>query len=657
MIPDETVERVREAADLVEIVGLHVKLRRMGGDWRGPCPFHQGKNPNFAVSSRRNSYYCFKCGAKGDVFSFVREHLGLDFVEAVKYVGAQAGVEVREVTARRPQERDPREPLWEALAAAAEYFQRLLWDDAAAAPARRYLEERALSREVADAFGLGFAPRDPAALQAHLHALGHDDERLLAAGLLVRREDEPDARPRFRGRLTFPILDGSGRHVGFGARIIGEGEPKYLNSPQSAVFDKGGLLYGLQWARHAIRKADRALVVEGYMDAIRLANAGLDEVVAPLGTALTEAQAALLVRYTKNVFLLYDSDEAGQKATFRSGLELLRHGVSVRVVTLPEGEDPDSFVARHGAERMEGQLSQAMDVFDRQVQMLERRGWFADLHRKRRAVDKLLPTIRAASDPVTRDLYLTRLSEAAHVDRQVLQHEAEAPEPRRGPPSRGAAERAGERASAPMADHGPPPDDQRPPDLDIHQRFPSRPGQRPRGKGKWKERRGDEWLAELRPPRPGDVTGLAAERALVLVMLHKADLAEAIVEAIAQASWEPPEPFRNAVNAELFAALSSHGATADLERLSEELSSAATAELDRLLAAKGELVDPQALVRDSLAQLRGRSLSDEVAELEQAREHATGDQRAALDVELLRLKREVRALGGRGYNWYGRLGS
>jgi len=222
---------------------------------------------------------------------------------------------------------------------------------------------------------------------------------------------------------------------------------------------------------------------------------------------------------------------------------------------------------------------------------------------------------------------------------------------------RGAADRGGERASAPMADHGPPPDDHRPPDLDIHQRFSSRPGQRPRGKGKWKERRGDEWRAELRPPRPGDVTGLAAERALVLVMLHKSDLAEAIIEAIAQASWEPPEPFRNPVNAELFAALSSHGATADLERLSEELSSAATAELDRLLAATGELVDPQALVRDSLAQLRGRSLSDEVADLEQAREHATGDQRAALDVELLRLKREVRALGGRGYNWYGRLGS
>jgi DNA primase len=418
MIPDDVVERVREEADIVSVIGEFVKLKRVGNSFRGPCPFHHGKNDNFSVTMR-GGYKCFVCGESGDVFTFVQKHLGLDFAEAVKWVGAKAGVEVREVS-RHTEERDPREPLWEVNATAAEFFRTQLWEAPAGKIGREYLTSRGISREDADRFGIGYAPRDAGAMRGALAALGFDDERQLAAGLLIVREDRPEPRPRFRDRLIFPIYDVSGHNVGFGGRILGDGEPKYLNSADSEIFSKRKLLYGLNWAKQAIRKAERLVIVEGYFDVIRLILAGINEVVAPMGTALTEQQAALIRKYTKHVFLLYDSDQAGLKATFRSGDELLANGVTARVITLPEGEDPDTFVAKFGLEGFERAADASVDVFDRKIQILERGGWFADLRRKREALDKLLPTIRVTSDQVLRDLYVARTSEVAGVSREVL---------------------------------------------------------------------------------------------------------------------------------------------------------------------------------------------------------------------------------------------
>src|ERR1700674_2828680 len=221
----------------------------------------------------------------------------------------------------------------------------------------------------------------------------------------------------------FPILDSAGRNVGFGGRLLGPGEPKYLNSPESTVFSKGKTLYGLNWAKNDIRREDQVLVVEAYFDVVRLMAAGATTVVAAMGTALTDAQAAALRKLTKNVFLLYDSDKAGLQATFRSGDELLRQGVSVRVVTLPEGEDPDTFVKAHGAAALAARLRDAIDVFERKIQLLERAGMFSELHKKRRALDRLLPTVRATSDEIMRDLYLSRASEVSGVAREVLERE------------------------------------------------------------------------------------------------------------------------------------------------------------------------------------------------------------------------------------------
>src|SRR5919201_1135628 len=428
MIPDDVVAQVREHADIVSIVGELVKLKRVGNSFRGPCPFHQGKDPNFAVSPR-GGYVCFVCHEKGDVFSFVQKRLGLDFVDAVKYVGGKSGIDVKEV-ARERVGPDPRERFWEMNAAAAEFFTHTLWTSELGAPARQYLAKRNMERAVAERFGLGFAPRDATLLRAHLQALGYDDAVQIESGLLVVKPEIGEPRPRFRNRLIFPIYDAQGRAIAFGGRVIGQGEPKYLNSAESPTFQKGATLYGVNWAKQAIRRDERVLLVEGYFDCVRLLSVGIESTVAPLGTALTDAQAEVIRKYTTTAFLLYDSDKAGLRATFRNGDLLLRQGIKVHVVTLPEGEDPDTFVSRHGREKLEAQLGAAIDVLERKLQILQRGGWFNDLRRKRVALDRLLPTIRSASDPITRGLYLSRAAEVAHVSQEVLERELRQPSQR-----------------------------------------------------------------------------------------------------------------------------------------------------------------------------------------------------------------------------------
>jgi DNA primase len=601
MIPDETVERVRAAADAVGIIGEFVPLKRSGASWRGPCPFHQGKNANFSVTPATGTYHCFVCHESGDVFTFVRKRLGLDWPAAVKFIGEKVGIEVIDAP-RRAQAPDPNAPNHEALTAAGEWFQRQLLDEAIGREARAYCTQRGLDESAWERFGLGFAPRDAQALRRHLHALGIDDARQLEAGLLVLREGETEPRVRFRGRVMFPIADELGRAVGFGGRAMGDEPPKYLNSPESPVFQKRRTLYGLHTAKQAMRRAGRAIVVEGYLDVIRLALAGIEEVVAPLGTALTEEQAQLLLRYAGEIYLLYDSDEAGQKATFRSGLELLRQKGSVRVVSLPEGEDPDSFVRTHGAQAMEGQIAQAIDLFDRQVQMVERRGMFADITLRRRALDRLLPTIRAAADSLTRDLYLTRLSGATGLDKATLGSEADAlaeAERRRAQPLR----RAGE---APPPFDGPPPEA---PDgaAEDGVPLPPPPGEQRqpwKGRGKWKQ--GPEWKTSAIPPRAGQNEPI--ERALVRAMVFDRGVAERVAERHA------PDSFRDARYRELFDLLLSAPLDDDLERIAERCSPPALATL-RELTNESPLEAELADITLYLRKLAVRSLDERLEEV------------------------------------------
>ncbi len=419
MIPEEVIEQVRDSVDLVGLIGESVALKRTGSDYRGPCPFHGGTNRNFAVIPKKGRYYCFVCHESGDVFSWFMKRHGMSYPDAVRETARRTGITIPERAERAGP--DPHEPLYGAAAAAHDWFTRQLLELPEAKVAREYLEHRGIPLETAGMLGLGFAPPGKPFLTA-MAQLGIEPGILLRAGLSAQREDG-EVIARFRGRLLFPIHDLRGRVVGFGGRLLGPGEPKYLNSPETEIFHKGRQLYNLHQAKGPIRKEESVILVEGYFDVLRLVLAGVEHVVAPLGTALTPDQAALLRRFTPAATLLYDSDQAGLRATFRSGDELLRQSVRVRVATLPPGEDPDTLVQKGGVPALDAVLRDAVDLFERKIQLLERHGWFEGVEHRRDAVDRLLPTIRAAADPITRELYLSLAAGRAGVSKEVLELE------------------------------------------------------------------------------------------------------------------------------------------------------------------------------------------------------------------------------------------
>ncbi|NUS98273.1 MAG: DNA primase [Gemmatimonadaceae bacterium] len=648
MIPDETIERIRESADIVQVIGEYVELRRTGADYRGPCPFHQGTNRNFSVSPKKKIYYCFVCHEGGDVFTFLQKRLGVDWPASVKMVAEKSGIEVREVERDRREGPDPRARFWEMNAAAAEYFTRYLWEELGAGAARDYLAQRGISEEVANRFALGFAPREIGLMRAALNSLGYDDEALLEGGLMVKREENTEPRPRFRGRLMFPILDAMGRHVGFGGRVIGEGEPKYLNSPETPVFSKGKLLYGLNVSKLAARREERMLVVEGYFDVVRLMAAGVDEVVAPLGTALTEEQARLVTRYAKKVYLLYDADAPGQKAAFRSGDELLRQGAAVHVVTLPEGEDPDSYVAKHGAEGLRARLGEAVDLFERKVQILERAGWFGDLAGKRRALDRLLPTIRATADPLMRDIYIARASEASGVSRELLAEEAKRVTTPRA--SQIAADRPRPRRDdfaapdgAPELE-GPPPgrNDGPPPEQEF---VPQRPFLKRRGDRRGNDRRGG-WADERPAIRGwGKVTSKTAlvERELLRALFHQRPQLEVVAEKLGTDGFRVPAYRR------IFATLLEAGEDAPLDAIAGKLAPEDVATMQEQLLVEPEAVgDAASVIVHSINKLRAFEIEEELAALEERRRAASGEAQDALQRRIQQLGAEMRELGLKG---------
>jgi DNA primase len=433
MIPDRVVEEVRERADIVEVVGEHVSLKRAGKEFKALCPFHNEKTPSFYVVPAKGFYKCFGCGESGDVFSFLMEYLGLSFNEAVEKLAARYGVEIPKQKEYR-EEDDRLKPYREAVAFAADYYEQQLRGPAGAR-AREYLERRGIEAEAADRFRVGCAPADWRALREAAHQHGIEDDVLATAGLIKTSEKSPEPYDRLRDRLIFPITDIRGSVIAFGGRVLGGDAkgPKYLNSPETPLYQKGRELYGLYWSKGAIRREETALVVEGYMDYVSLAARGIDNVVAALGTAMTPEQARLLTRYAGQVLLLYDSDSAGLRATFRSGDEILRAGGHPMVVTLPPGEDPDSVARLGGREALQPYLDDAVDLVERKFQILEERGYFEDVEGIRKALDGLLPTLRAARDATLRDIYVDRVSKRTGVRRETLEHEirAAAPSPRR----------------------------------------------------------------------------------------------------------------------------------------------------------------------------------------------------------------------------------
>ncbi len=364
-IPDHVIQDIRERTNLIEVVSERTALRKRGRNWVGLCPFHAENTPSFTVNEERGFFHCFGCGASGNAFAWVMRTGQLNFPEAVRLLAARVGVQVPTV---HGEQRDRRadDLLYQANEAAAACYQKALWHADVGAPARAYLAQRGVDDTVARRFGLGFAPQGGDVLVRWLRAQRVAVEAALTVGVLGSRNDG-GIFERFRGRLVFPIRDSAGRIAGFGGRVLPGAPadlPKYLNSPESAIFKKRQLLYGLPEARDAIGKCDRAVLVEGYLDVIAAHQQGLELVVAPLGTAVTADQLRNLRRHAGDVVACFDGDPAGVRAATRSFAAFVEAGLWARVVVLPAGEDPDSFIRRHGCVVFEQLIERAPPLLD-----------------------------------------------------------------------------------------------------------------------------------------------------------------------------------------------------------------------------------------------------------------------------------------------------
>ena len=377
----QILDEIRSRVDIVEIVGQFVNLKRAGEHWKGLCPFHSEKTPSFTVNPKRGIFHCFGCGVGGDAFGFLMRQDRLAFPEAVRALAQRSGVELP--TQRTPEAEGKLEGLRRVMALAAQFYTEALWGSDGA-KARSYVEGRGVDLEVARRFGLGYAPEGWNALLSHMARQGVTDSELVAAGLALPRQNAPGFYDRFRGRLLFPIRDLQGRVVAFGGRAMAGEEPKYLNSPETALYVKGQMLYALDVARDSMRQKNRAVVVEGYLDCMMAHQHGFTETVAALGTAFTPAQLGLLRRYANEVVSVFDADAAGQKATSRleemltDVMDLRNLGWSVsrtgsfekadyfpiKVAVLPEGHDPDSLLRAEGAPALQARLDAARSILD-----------------------------------------------------------------------------------------------------------------------------------------------------------------------------------------------------------------------------------------------------------------------------------------------------
>ncbi len=452
-------EEIKSRLDIVDIISESVSLRKSGRNFAGFCPFHpNSRTPAFYVFPETQTWRCFgACAEGGDLFSFVMKKQGWDFREALEQMARRAGVTLEDNRPVNKAKQDAEQKSTDLLAAAADYYYMLLMHAPEAEEARRYVEERQLSAETLETFRLGFALNSWDSCRTHFNEQGYSDQDLLEAGLLTENEERGTRYDRFRNRLMIPIRDVNGRVVGFGARTLEkDGIPKYLNSPQTELFDKSSLLYGLDMAKRAIREARQVVIVEGYMDVMQGWQQGYHNMVAQMGTALTERQLQLLKRYTKRFVLALDADAAGAKATLR-GLQVARetldHDVEVRfdarglvryearlqadihVVTLPEGNDPDK-ILRTNPDLWPKLLAQAQPVVAYVIGVLTQDLDMGDAKGKTAVAQQVIPLIKDIQDPVERDHYWQQLARTLRIDERALR-QVQLPQSSRPPRQRG----------------------------------------------------------------------------------------------------------------------------------------------------------------------------------------------------------------------------
>lgn len=417
----EVVDRVKAAVDIVDVATGYFPLIRRGDRYTALCPFHREKTPSFSILASRQIFHCFGCGKSGDVLTLVMEMDRLTFPEALRELAGRAGIAIESGRLDRDEQRRLRG--YGLMQAAAEFYTGCLRTPAAQ-HARAYVERRGLTPATIDRFGIGYAPEGWQALSDAMRARGYHEDELLACGL-SRQNPGKRAFDLLRDRLVIPIRDARGRVIGFGGRILGDGEPKYLNSPESELFSKRTVLYAFDVARSAAAAQGEFVVVEGYMDAIAAHQHGIHHVVGTLGTSLTREHAHQMLRYAKRAVLLFDGDEGGRRAADRGAPIVLQEGLDVSVATLPAGMDPDDFLREHGAEAFRGQLrAAAEDLISFLIRRARERNPGTDIAEVARATREVLAQIGELRDPIRHDLFLTRISQAFGVDERLVRREA-----------------------------------------------------------------------------------------------------------------------------------------------------------------------------------------------------------------------------------------
>ena len=415
---EDLVEEVRLKNDIVDVISGYVRLRRQGSRYFGLCPFHSEKSPSFSVSADRQMYYCFGCHAGGNVFTFLMEYENYTFPEAMKHLADRCGMALPEMEYSKEARRqaDQKSRLLEIHKKAARFFYYQLKQESGR-DAYAYLRSRALSEDTIRRFGLGYSSKYNGQLYSYLKKEGYPDELLKDSGLITM-DEKRGAYDKFWNRVMFPIMDGNNRVIGFGGRVMGDGKPKYLNSPETKIFDKSRNLYGLNFARSA-RKSNM-IICEGYMDVIALHQAGFNQAVASLGTALTAQQSLLLKRYTQEVLLTYDSDEAGTKAALRAIPILKEAGLSVRVLNLKPYKDPDELIKALGTEAFQERIEKAQSSFLFEIEVLERNFNLKDPAGKTAFFDQMARKLLGFSDELERNNYIETLSEQYHISYETL---------------------------------------------------------------------------------------------------------------------------------------------------------------------------------------------------------------------------------------------
>ncbi len=425
-IPESKIDEIRESVDIVDIISEFVQLRKRGKNYVGLCPFHSEKTPSFTVSNEKQIFHCFGCHLGGNIFKFLTEYHKISFVEAVQELAQQQGITIEIDAEAYSEQQSEQEILYDINTEAARYFLNNLLNDDEGEIARKYLQERNIKTQTLRAFGLGYALRGWENFINYAKGRNLNLDKCLQLGLIGKTSDGK-FYDKFPGRLIFPIFSPNGRVVAFAGRILDPKDTaaKYINSPESLIYIKGRILYGLSFSKEEIRRLNKAIIVEGYMDLISLYQHGIKNVVAASGTALTDDQVQLLSRYTKNVVLLFDADTAGIKASMRSIEILLKRDIDVKIVSLPKDEDPDSYVHKYGKDEFEDLVKKAENFIEYETKQYQSQGKFDDAATAAEAIRELVKPIAIMSDELKRNLLIKNIAKKFNLREKLLESELE----------------------------------------------------------------------------------------------------------------------------------------------------------------------------------------------------------------------------------------